>query len=88
VPVGDGEIEPIQSLNPSLPQSQFLRTHGQGIHHISLNTKNIESEVNRMRKKGVAFAAEQPNMGDHGVNITFTKPETTDNTTIRPREES
>jgi methylmalonyl-CoA/ethylmalonyl-CoA epimerase len=50
VPVGDGEMELIQPLDPSLPQSKFLQTRGQGIHHISLSTDDIDSEVDRMRK--------------------------------------
>jgi len=88
VPVGDGEIELIQPLHPNMPQSEFLQTRGQGIHHISLSTDNIESEVNRMRKEGVAFAAEAPKVGAHGVKIIFTKPETTDNITVELCEEA
>lgn len=87
VPVGDGEMELIQPLDPSLPFSEFLRTRGQGIHHISLSTDNIESEINRMRKEGVAFAAEEARIGAHGVKIIFTKPETTDNITVELCEE-
>jgi methylmalonyl-CoA/ethylmalonyl-CoA epimerase len=88
VPVGDGEIELIQPLDPNMPQSKFLHTHGQGIHHISLSTDNIESEVDRMRKEGVAFAAEAPKIGAHGVKIIFTKPETTDDITVELCEEA
>ena len=88
VPVGDGEIELIQPLDPNLPQSKFLQTRGQGIHHISLSTDDIESEVARMKKEGVAFAAEAPRIGAHGVKIIFTKPETTDSITVELCEES
>ena len=88
VPVGDGEIELIQPLDPALPLSEFLETHGQGLHHITLSTDNIESEVDRMRKVGVAFAAEQPMIGAHGVKIIFAKPETTDNIMVELCEES
>jgi methylmalonyl-CoA epimerase len=88
VPVGDGEIELIQPLDPNMPQSKFLETRGQGIHHISLSTDNIESEVDRMKKEGVAFAAEAPRVGAHGVKIIFTKPETTDNITVELCEET
>ena len=87
VPVGDGEIELIQPLDPNMPQSKFLQTRGQGIHHISLSTDNIESEVDRMKEEGVAFAAEAPRIGAHGVKIIFTKPETTDNITVELCEE-
>jgi hypothetical protein len=40
-----------------------------------------------MRKEGVAFAAEAPKIGAHGVKIIFTKPETTDNITVELCEE-
>jgi len=88
VPVGDGEIELIQPLDSNMPQSKFLQTRGQGIHHVSLSTDNIESEVDKMRKEGVVFAAEQPKIGAHGVKIIFTKPETTDNITVELCEEA
>jgi methylmalonyl-CoA/ethylmalonyl-CoA epimerase len=88
VPVGDGEIELIQPLDPKLPQSEFLQKRGQGIHHLSLSTDNIESEVERMRRHGVAFTAEEPKIGAHGVKIIFTKPDTTDNITVELCEES
>ncbi len=77
VPVGDGEIELIQPVDPSVPQSKFLQTHGPGLHHVSLSTDDMDADLEKMRKDGVAFAAEKPNVGAHGVRIIFTKPETT-----------
>jgi len=77
VPVGDGEIELIQPLDPTIPLGRFLQTHGQGIHHISLTTDDIDSDVNRMRSEGVTFDALKPRVGAHGVRIIFTTPETT-----------
>jgi methylmalonyl-CoA epimerase len=77
VPVGDGEIELLQPKDPEIPFSRFLQTHGQGIHHISLSTDDIDSDVDRMRGEGVAFTDEKPKVGAHGVRIIFTKPETT-----------
>lgn len=49
VPVGDGEIELVQPVDPSVPLGRFLRAHGQGIHHVSLATDNIQSDVNAMK---------------------------------------
>lgn len=77
IPVGDGEIELLQPLNPDTPFGKTLRTRGQGIHHFALETDNIETEIERMRKEGVAFDTEKPRVGAHGVKIIFTKPETT-----------
>lgn len=77
VPVGDGEIELLQPRDPEISLSTFLQTHGQGIHHISLSTDDIDSDVDRMKADGVLFADEKPKVGAHGVRIIFTKPETT-----------
>jgi methylmalonyl-CoA/ethylmalonyl-CoA epimerase len=77
VPVGDGEIELIQPRDSEIALGKFLQTHGPGVHHISLSTDDIDSEVERMRSRGVAFAEETPKIGAHGVRIIFTKPETT-----------
>jgi len=77
VPVGDGEIELLQPRDPEIALSTFLQAHGQGIHHISLSTNDIDSDVDRMKGEGVAFADEKPKVGAHGVRIIFTKPETT-----------
>lgn len=77
IPVGDGEIELLQPLDPNTLFGQALRTRGQGIHHVALETDDIEGEMERMKKEGVAFDAEKPRIGAHGVKIVFTKPETT-----------
>jgi methylmalonyl-CoA/ethylmalonyl-CoA epimerase len=77
VPVGDGEIELLQPKDPDIPMGRFLKTHGQGIHHISVSTDDIDSEVSRMKSAGAAFPDEPPKVGAHGVRIIFTKAETT-----------
>jgi methylmalonyl-CoA/ethylmalonyl-CoA epimerase len=77
VPVGDGEIELIQPVDPSIPVGRFLQTHGEGIHHIALTTSDMESDINAMKAQGVALDDDKPRMGAHAVRIIFTKPETT-----------
>ena len=77
IPVGDGEIELLQPVDQDISFGQFLKAHGQGIHHVALETDDIESEIERMKKEGVAFDAERPRVGAHDVKIIFTKPETT-----------
>ncbi len=88
MPVGDGEIELIEPIDPDTSFSRFLQTRGQGIHHISLSTDDIEFEADRMRREGAVFAGEKPRMGAHGVRIIFTKPETTGGVTYELCEES
>jgi len=87
VPIGAGEIELLQPLDPNLALSQFFRDRGPGIHHISLATDDIESEVDRLRKEGVIFDREKPTVGAHGTKIIFTVPTSTDGVAIELMEE-
>ena len=77
IPVGDGEIELIQPMDPNSPFSEFLRARGQGVHHIALTTDNMDTEIDRMKAEGVVFDTEEPRTGAHGVRIIFTQPHTT-----------
>jgi len=77
VPVGDDEIELLQPIDPALPIGEFLSKHGMGIHHISLATDDIDSDVDRLRKNGVVFDREKPTVGAHGTRIIFTDPKST-----------
>jgi methylmalonyl-CoA/ethylmalonyl-CoA epimerase len=88
IPVGDDEIELLQPLDPDTSIGKFLHTHGEGIHHISLTTNDIEAETKRMKEEGVAFSDEKPKVGAHGVPIIFTKPETTGEVTVELCQES
>ena len=88
IPVGDGEIELLQPLDPNMPHARFIQTHGQGLHHVSFATDDIESEVEKMKREGVVFAEEKPRIGAHGVKIIFTKPETTGGVAIELCQES
>jgi methylmalonyl-CoA/ethylmalonyl-CoA epimerase len=87
VPIGAGEIELLQPIDPGLALSEFVRDRGPVIHHISLATDDIESEVDRLRKEGVVFDREKPTVGAHGTRIIFTVPKSTDGVAIELMEE-
>ena len=88
IPVGDGEIELLQPLDQNTPLMEYLRSHGSGIHHISLITDNIASEVERLRKEGVTFDREEPTVGAHGTRIIFTLPQTTNSIRVELMEKA
>jgi methylmalonyl-CoA/ethylmalonyl-CoA epimerase len=86
-PVGDGEIELLQPVDQNVPLMEYLRSHGSGIHHISLATDDIDSEVERLRKAGVVFDRERPTIGAHGTRIIFTVPQSTNGIPIELMEQ-
>jgi methylmalonyl-CoA/ethylmalonyl-CoA epimerase len=77
VRAGDSEIELLQPLDPNISFGRVLQSRGPSIHHIAMETDDIEAEIERMKKEGVTFDTEKPRIGAHGVKIIFTKPETT-----------
>lgn len=69
----NARIELIQPTNDQSPIKKFLEKKGQGLHHMALETDNIESEVQRMEGCGIQFLGEiRP--GSAGTRITFIHP--------------
>ena len=69
----NGRIELMQPTNDSSPIKKFLDKKGQGLHHMALETDNIEGEVNRMEGCGIQFLGKiRP--GSAGTKVTFIHP--------------
>ena len=69
----NSRIELIQPTNDSSPIKKFLDKKGQGLHHMALETDNIEGEVDRMEGCGIQFLGKiRP--GSAGTKVTFIHP--------------
>ena len=69
----NGRIELMQPTNDSSPIKKFLDKKGQGLHHLALETDNIEDEVERMEGCGIQFLGKiRP--GSAGTKVTFMHP--------------
>ena len=73
----NGRIELIQPTKDDSPIKKFLDKKGPGLHHIALETNNIEGEVERMEGCGVHFLGNiRP--GSAGTKVTFIHPKSLD----------
>ncbi len=69
----NGRIELMQPTNDSSPIKKFLDKKGEGLHHMALETDNIEGEVTRMEGCGIQFLGKiRP--GSAGTKVTFIHP--------------
>ncbi len=69
----NGRIELIEPTNDSSPIRKFLDKKGEGLHHMALETDNIEGEVTRMEGCGIQFLGKiRP--GSAGTKVTFIHP--------------
>ena len=69
----NGRIELMQPTNDSSPIMKFLDKKGPGLHHMALDTSDIEGEVERMEGCGIQFLGKiRP--GSAGTKVTFIHP--------------
>ena len=73
----NGRIELMQPTNDSSPIKKFLDKKGQGLHHMALDTDDIEGEVERMEGCGIQFLG-KIGPGSAGTKVTFIHPKSLD----------
>ena len=69
----NGRIELMQPTNDSSPIKKFLEKKGQGLHHMALETDDIDGEVTRMENCGIQFLG-KVRPGSAGTKVTFIRP--------------
>jgi len=77
LPVGDSEIELLESTSPDGPVAKFIEARGQGIQHIALRVDNIEQALEELKAKGIRLIDEKPRKGAGGAKIAFLHPRST-----------
>ncbi len=71
--LSNGRIELMQPTNDTSPIKKFLEKKGEGLHHMALETDDIEGEVSRMEGCGIQFLGKiRP--GSAGTKVTFIHP--------------
>jgi methylmalonyl-CoA/ethylmalonyl-CoA epimerase len=73
ITLDNGRIELMEPTNDSSPIKKFLEKRGEGLHHMALETDNIEDEVKRMQGCGLQFLG-NIRSGSAGTKVTFIHP--------------
>ena len=74
--IGESDIELLEPLGPDTPVGRFLERRGEGIHHICLQTDDIDKELADLKAKGVELIDQEPRQGLVG-RICFLHPRST-----------
>lgn len=77
LPIGDTEIELLESTDPEGPIAKFIEKKGEGIQHIAFRVDNIEEALEQMKEKGIRLIDEKPRYGAGGAKIAFLHPKST-----------
>ena len=77
LPLGDTELELLESTSPDGPVAKFIEKRGEGIQHIALRVENIEEALNELKEKGAQLIDQQPRYGAGNAKIAFLHPKAT-----------
>ena len=76
-PVGESEVELLESTAPDGPVAKFLEKKGEGIHHVAFQVENLEAALAELKEKGIKLIDEKPRLGAGGKKIAFLHPKAT-----------
>ncbi len=79
LPVGDTELEFLESTSPDGPIAKFIEKNGGrgGIQHVALRVDDIEKAIEEVKEKGYKMIDEKPRYGAGGAKIAFCHPKST-----------
>jgi len=77
LPVGESEVELLESTAPDGPIAKYLEKKGEGIQHIAFRVANIDEALAELKAKGVQLIDEKPRKGAGGARIAFIHPKAT-----------
>ncbi len=77
LPVGESEVELLESTSPDGPIAKYLEKKGPGIQHVAFRVDDIEAALAELKEKGVALIDQVPRKGAGGAKIAFLHPKAT-----------
>jgi len=76
-PVGEGEVELLESTADDGPVAKYIEKRGEGIQHVAFRVENIETALAELKEKGIRLIDETPRKGAGGAKIAFLHPKST-----------
>ena len=86
LPLGDSELELLESTSPDGPIARFIEKKGEGIQHIAFQVDNLEKGLKKLKKEGISLINESPRYGAGGAKIAFLHPKSTNGMLIELSE--
>ncbi len=77
LPVGESEVELLESTAPDGPVAKYIEKKGEGIQHVAFRVENIEEALEELKQKGIALIDQTPRKGAGGAKIAFLHPKAT-----------
>ncbi|MDY7020306.1 MAG: methylmalonyl-CoA epimerase [Cyanobacteriota bacterium] len=88
LPVGESEVELLESTSPDGPIAKYLEKRGEGLQHIAFRVENIDEALAELKEKGIRLIDEEPRKGAGGAKIAFLHPKATSGVLVELCERS
>lgn len=72
--LNNGRIELMQPLKPDSPIQTFLDKNGEGLHHIALQTNNLDNTIKNMKNNYAVKFLGDVRTGSENTKIIFAHP--------------
>ena len=77
LPVGESEVELLESTSPDGPVAKFIEKRGQGFQHVAFRVADIDAALEELKAKGIQLIDQTPRRGAGGARIAFLHPKAT-----------
>jgi methylmalonyl-CoA/ethylmalonyl-CoA epimerase len=77
LPVGDTEVELLESTDPDGPVAKFIEKRGEGLQHLAFKVDDIDSALRELEARGVRLIDSTPRIGAGNKRIAFLHPKDT-----------
>ena len=72
---GTTHIELVEPTSAETGVARFLDKKGESIHHLCFVVKDLQAELNRLKKEGVRLIDESPRKGEGNSLVAFLHPQ-------------
>ena len=77
LPVGGTEVELVRPMTDDSGLAKYIAKNGAGLHHLCLETDDIEGMLAQLKEKGIQLINESPRTGADGKKYAFIHPKST-----------
>ncbi len=74
LPLGETEVELLQSTSEDGTIAKFVEKRGEGLHHLAFKVDDIEKALEELKSQGIILIDEKPSIGAGGAKIAFIHP--------------
>jgi methylmalonyl-CoA/ethylmalonyl-CoA epimerase len=75
LPISGVNLELVETSSTSGMAAEFLRNHGEGIHHIAFEVENLDTMMEELQSRGVRFVWDKPVQGSRGSKVAYFRAE-------------